>query len=646
MSFRNNIRSALLTLAQEFLLPFLLISSGSALLVAVLDLQIGFSLHDYALITAFFLLFASAVTGYFFHAPATLRVRLYRAVSVLFTPLLLAAIVWSFFPTDLYEQCVPFVFIFLITLCTIQFAPFRRSADAAPHGEPLPLRKNVYAALTVLIIATGISLCAYKAYSVPTISVDEAHSSISASSILSRGLPYFPNTEVAYSRSWVNLYSIAASYALFGFSEFGARIPSVLAYAVTIILFFLTIRRFASRTLTLAALLLFATNPWILFYGSYARMYIFILLFSALFAYLLTRYLETKSKLILYAGFPLTILLGILSERTFLLFIPPYVLLVLFSLPRTRAFWKRLTLFGILPATALALAALSIWFTRISAFVSRYVIGFNNGANPLENAQVQYIPLEWLSHFGLPTALLLIASTLIVLRGSRNARIVLAIFWLGQFLIDILIYSNFPARRFNYTFILVELYALILVWGMVILTQNLKRGYRALLVLATLGSSLYITFLLPAFPAYADFSRIQEVPTGSVILGYPTSPLVFYNIKYDRHAIVRPFITDTVEMAKYTQDGTEIYSGGAYVTGVRGLNELRKKQDVYIFFEKTRVDFLNDRTNEYIFTTCTPIDAEVASSTEALLRDDFQPKDTDYDTRNTMLILTCPKIAP
>ncbi len=631
--------------AKEFLLPFLLLSSGSALLVSLLDLQISFSLQHYALITAFFLFCASALTWYFFHAKSQLRLRIYEVVTLTFTPLLAAAIVWSFFPTDLYERYASFALIFLMSLCVIQFAPFTRAAEMASPDKPIHYGKSLYTALTILIITFGVSLCAYKAYSVPTISVDEAHSSISASSILSRGLPYFPNTEVAYSRSWVNLYTIAASYSLFGFSEFSARIPSVLAYAGTIILFFLTIRRFASKTITLGALLLFATNPWILFYGSYARMYIFILLFSALFAYLLTRYLETKSKNILYVGFPLTIVLGLLSERTFLLFVPPYALLVLFSLPHTRAFWKKITLFGILPAAALGVVALSFWFARISAFISRYIIGFNNGANPLENAQLQYIPLEWLSHFGLPTVLLLIASVLIILRGGLNARIVLAIFWLGELLIDTLIYSNFPARRFNYTFILVELYALILVWGVVILTQNVKIVYRAVFILVVMGSGLYVTLFSPPFPTYADFSRIQEVPVGSVILGYPTSPLVFYNIKYDRHAVIRPFITDTIEMAKYTQNGTEIYSGGPYVTGVRGLNELRQKQDVYLFFEKTRVDFLNDRTNEYIYTTCTPIDADVASSTQALMLNNYRPFSTDYDTRDTMLILTCPKIA-
>ncbi|MES2668569.1 MAG: glycosyltransferase family 39 protein [Patescibacteria group bacterium] len=630
--------------AAAFLVPLLSVTSVAFLLMALLQVRAPLLDEDWFLMLSVACASAGIALWQVFAPAHRLKGAVARIARIAFPALFAAALLFAVFPNDTYDEVSSYLLVVFVALTVIRFFPSADDEGILAGVPAFTLGPRLYAAIAALIVLLGIFLCAREAVLTPTLSVDEAHSSISASSILTRGLPYFPNTEVAYSRSWVNLYSIAASYALFGFDELSARLPSVVAYGALIILFFFLMRQLVSRNMALGALLLFAVNPWILHYGAYARMYIFILLFATAFAYLLVLYLNHKDKRVLYVLMPLAILLGVFSERTFLLFVPPYLLLVLSSFPRTRAFWKRLALYGMLPGLALAAAITAVWFQQIWTFVSRYVIGFNNGANPLANAQLQFIPIDWLTYFGVPAILLVLATTLIVLRGDLKARVFLALFWFAQVLVDVLIYSNFPARRFNYSFILVTLYAVVIALGVSLFLKLSHRLQGYTLAVFILGFSLYASIFTFSFPTYADFSTLRLAPAGSLVLGYPTSPMVFYNIKYDLHHDIRPFITDTVEMDKYVENGREIYSGGVFVTGVSELNDLRAERDVYIYYEKTRLDFLNRRTNDYIFANCEPLNEQVALDVAEAVRQKYQPTAEEYDTRNTMLILRCPQL--
>jgi hypothetical protein len=373
-------------------------------------------------------------------------------------------------------------------------------------------------------------------------------------------------------------------------------------------------------------------------------MYIFLLLFSTLFCYLVLRYLESKDWKLLYIFLPLTLVLGLFSERSFLLFAPPYLLIVLFSFPRTWIFWKKAFLYIGVPLLVLAVVGIFTVYAQISTFIGRYVIGFGGGGGLLEYARVAYTPVEWLSYFGLPAVLLILSTIAIALRGNTKERVILGLFWFGQFLVDVLVYSNFPSRRFNYSFILVSLYTLVLVFGLSIIFRILPKWQRRVLCAFIIVFTGYNYMFTYSFPEYADFSKIRNIPAGSLVLGYPTSPTVFYNIKYGRKDDIRPFITDSVEMNKYVQDGKEIYSGGVPIMGVTPLNALRAEQDVYLFYEKTRFSFLNERTETYIFENCMAIDETVAEDVREYVANFYQFTDEDAETRNTLVALKCPKI--
>jgi hypothetical protein len=627
---------------KEFSIPFFLVSGLCLIFLHLIKAEALLIDDDVIAPWGVILLCASFLFWYFFEAKEKMKKSIQTIMQVVFPFTFATLLALEVADMEISKDFSQYLLIFFIAQCILYFL-----------SKKLEERKGVavsrtgnyfFHALVGFIMVAGIFLCVREAYSTPTLSVDESHSSIAASGILTRGFPYFPNTEVIYSRSWIDLYSIALSYKLFGINEFSARMPSIIAYVLAIFIMFLILRKNVSKTTTVVVLALFSLNPWVLHYGSYARMYIFLLLFSTLYTYLLISYIQTKKRIILYLLLPLTLVGGLFSERSFMLFAPPYGLLVLWSLPRTWEFWKKSLLYIGVPAFVLLIVAVFTVYSQVQAFIERYVIGFGGGGGLLEYARIVYTPLEWLAYYGLPTILLIVSTVIIILRGNVRDRIILALFWFGQFLVDILVYSNFPSRRFNYTFILVSLYTMVIAFGLTKLFQIIPKWQKQVLVgfiILFMGYNYMNTY---SFPIYADFGKIQNIPEGSLVLGYPTSPAVFYDLKYNRGNDIRPFITDRIEMNKYVQDGKEIYSGGVPVMGVTPLNALRATEDVYLFYEKTRFAFLNERTETYILQNCLPIDETVALEVAKHIQNNYQFTAEDAKTRNTLIALKCPRL--
>lgn len=597
---------------------------------------------------------------YFFNAGARIRKSISSMTKIVMPVLLIELIALTLNNIEIYKGLNLYVVIFFITTVVIFSASSKINET---ETEPKVISKtsdgtkrNIFNLLAIGIIILGVFLAARQSYVIPSLSVDEAHSSNAASTIFSRGFPYFPNTEVIYSRSWVDLYSIAISYKIFGFNEFAARAPSIVAFALTLFILFLILRRTVGKGTAILALFLFAINPWVIHYASYARMYIFLLLFGTLFSYLTILFFdnfrsESKWKwLIPFIFMPLTLIGGLLSERTFLIFAPPYAVFFLLALPRNRLFWKRIALYGFLPLAIIAGIVGYIYANAVRAFIVQYIIGFNNGADVFKYLQVQFIPVEWISYYGLPSILLIFSTVVLIIRGNKKERVLLSLFWFGEILIDVLIYSHFPERRFNYAFMIFTLYILVLVLGVSKSLKMISGRWRSYitygLVIFVLALSGYNYLYAYSFPPYADFSAIGAIPPGSLVLGYPTSPMVFYNNKLERNDTIRPFITDEEEMSKYIENGTEIYSGGAYVVGVTPLNALRKNQDVYLMYEKTRFDFLNHRTKDFVFDNCTGIDATNQAVADDFRANDYDPTEDDYDNKNVMMVLKCPQLPP
>lgn len=124
--------------------------------------------------------------------------------------------------------------------------------------------------------------------------LDEAISSIAATALLDDGLPILPSG-VLYSRGILNTSLIALSFDVFGFTEFAARIPSVLFGTLTISLAYLIGSRWGNARIGVIAAVLVAFSVWEIAWSRQARMYQQLQFFYLLSLYLFHELTINKS---------------------------------------------------------------------------------------------------------------------------------------------------------------------------------------------------------------------------------------------------------------------------------------------------------------------------------------------------------------
>jgi hypothetical protein len=158
---------------------------------------------------------------------------------------------------------------------------------------------------------------------------DEAASINAASGMLEHGLPLLPSGEV-YSRSILNTGIIASSVALFGSSEFAARLPSVLFGTLTIPLVFLFARKVGNEKIALIAAIITAFSVLEIGWSRQARMYQQLQFFYVLSLYLFYQFSVTKSKRYLIATIVSTLCTVLSHEFGFVLILifPIYAFLL------------------------------------------------------------------------------------------------------------------------------------------------------------------------------------------------------------------------------------------------------------------------------------------------------------------------------
>ncbi len=102
----------------------------------------------------------------------------------------------------------------------------------------------------------------------------------------------------------LQFHLLAASYFLFGDSDFSSRVPAALFSIATVVFVLFAFRRYLGRTGALLAGLFFMISPYMLFYGRYTRNESFIGLFTVVLLYAVLCYLEKggKGTLFLYTA--------------------------------------------------------------------------------------------------------------------------------------------------------------------------------------------------------------------------------------------------------------------------------------------------------------------------------------------------------
>ena len=145
-----------------------------------------------------------------------------------------------------------------------------------------------------VILGSGILIRLIPALS-RSLAPDEYLHVFAASGWLDAGRPVLPSGEV-YDRAWVYTLMVRESFRMFGVSEWAARLPSLLAGVLTILLTFRIGRRWFSPASALVAAALVAWSPFALVPTSYCRMYSWVQLLFLAAAYAGWRALESPRR--------------------------------------------------------------------------------------------------------------------------------------------------------------------------------------------------------------------------------------------------------------------------------------------------------------------------------------------------------------
>jgi len=153
--------------------------------------------------------------------------------------------------------------------------PLRSTGAAlAPVAVPaVPAAKEKYLLLAVLMLAALLRFWELGSFSLHK--SDEDTTVLAAAHILQDGTPRFPSG-MFYGRAIVQSYLIAASFSLFGPSEWAARLPSALCGILAVLLGWLAARRFLEAPWRIGFALCLALLPAMIADSQEARMYGFM----------------------------------------------------------------------------------------------------------------------------------------------------------------------------------------------------------------------------------------------------------------------------------------------------------------------------------------------------------------------------------
>jgi sugar lactone lactonase YvrE len=153
----------------------------------------------------------------------------------------------------------------------------------------------------------------------------------------------------------LQFHLVAASYYLFGDTDFTSRIPAALFSIATVAFVLIAWRRYLGRTGALLAGFFFMISPFILYYGRYTRNEAFIGLYGVIMLYAVLRYLEQGKHSMLYV-YMATIALHFVTKETSFIYTAEILIFLglIFLLDVTKKNWKRNTDRDIFILTTLA----------------------------------------------------------------------------------------------------------------------------------------------------------------------------------------------------------------------------------------------------------------------------------------------------
>jgi uncharacterized membrane protein len=352
----------------------------------------------------------------------------------------------------------------------------------------------LYSVGLILLLAIGLGLRLWNLGG-PSFGDDELITAYAAKGFADTGNFVLPSGFV-YNSYWLDLLFRALSIKLFGFNEFGARLPSVIFGSLTIGLAYLVGRELGGKKVGLIAAFIICFLPWEVSWSREARMY-------ALFQFL-------------YLGLVYTTYLALVKYRKLRWYILSFILLiatfathtlgiVFISVPYCWVllnFWQRRQLRRFLAMLCAALV-LCLFFLL---YYDKLPFGWSVLIDPFSSARL----LGFLFYYQLPlTAIGILGMFCLIL--SKNK---LGIFITISFIIPLAILTCFLGQQSSqYIYFLIPLlvvtgsFVLVYLWYLTIPMFRARRFAKALpiLILATL-----IFALVP-------FQHTFQIPQANVI---------------------------------------------------------------------------------------------------------------------------------
>ncbi|PKN90221.1 MAG: hypothetical protein CVU45_03690, partial [Chloroflexi bacterium HGW-Chloroflexi-7] len=140
----------------------------------------------------------------------------------------------------------------------------------------------------------------------------------------------------------MQFHLLAASYALFGDSDFSSRIPAALFSIATVVFVLLAWKRYLGRIGALLAGVFFLISPFMLFYGRYVRNEAFVGLFSVILLYAVLYYMEKGKYNTLYL-YSAVLALYFCTKETSFIFTAEILIFLAFAFIKdvTQKEWKK-----------------------------------------------------------------------------------------------------------------------------------------------------------------------------------------------------------------------------------------------------------------------------------------------------------------
>ncbi len=140
----------------------------------------------------------------------------------------------------------------------------------------------------------------------------------------------------------MQFHLLAASYALFGDSDFSSRIPAAVFSIATVIFVLFAWKRYLGRTGALLSGVFFMISPFMLFYGRYTRNEAFVGLFGVILLYAVLHYLEKGKHSTLYL-YTVVLSLYFCTKETSFIFTAEMLIFLAFVFIRdvTQKEWKK-----------------------------------------------------------------------------------------------------------------------------------------------------------------------------------------------------------------------------------------------------------------------------------------------------------------